>query len=173
MAQKSFLNTVFGDAGEQPAEPKPSFLTLTPRTIQLGHGSEIYQLKNITRIGKYKVLEKQFPIIGIALLALVGLAAVIVSGTGPTIFGLLLLLGAGYGIWSRMQPRTYAFGIEANSGTIRYLYAKDHAFIEEIVKTVTQYIETDQSTGMIINIEDRSINNTGFIGGSVQSGDNT
>lgn len=176
MTQKSLFNAVFGDSGEQPVEPKPSFLTLTPRTIQLGHGSEVFQLRNLTRIGKYKVLEKRFPILGIVFLAIIGLAiiglgALIASGIGPTFFGILILFIAGYGIWSRIQPGTYAFGFETNSGTVRYLYAKDHDFIEKIVDVVTQYIESEQSGGMVINIEDRSIKNTGVIGGNVQSGD--
>lgn len=172
MAQNSFFNAMFGDSGEQPVEPKPSFLTLTPRTIQLGHGSEIFQLKNLTRIGKYKVLEKQFPLFAIAVLGIVGLGLITVSGTVPTLLGLLVLAAAGYGIWSRMRPKTYAFGFETNSGTVRYLYAKDDAFIGQIVSKVTQYIETEQSSGVVINVEDRSIKNTGYIGGNVQSGDN-
>lgn len=172
MSEKSVFSAL-GGSGEQLAEPEPSFLTLTPRTIRLGHGSEVFQLSNVTRIGKYKVLEKQFPALIIAIALIAGLAFLVTTGAVSKLVGVALLLVAGYGLWSRMQPKTFAFGIEASSGTTRYLYTKDEAFIGKMVEVVTKYMEAEQSGGVTINIQDRSITNMpgGVITGGANTGD--
>nr|VFK44049.1 MAG: hypothetical protein BECKSD772F_GA0070984_11651 [Candidatus Kentron sp. SD]VFK49859.1 MAG: hypothetical protein BECKSD772E_GA0070983_12611 [Candidatus Kentron sp. SD] len=179
----STSNVLFGGTAEKPVEEEPSLLTITPRTIHLGYGSEVFQIKNLTRIGKYKIFKKQFPIRLIIILGFVGFIFLILSwlvmlqGAGLFFsFGSLFLSIAGYGVWKRMGLPRHAFCFETNSGTVRYIYVKSskhNYFIDEIVRAVTRYIESEQTSSMVINIEDRSITNTGIIGGNAQSGDNS
>lgn len=173
MTQRNILASTPSDEGQQ-VEPHPTFLTLSPRTIRLGHGSEIFPIHNLTRIGKYKVLEARFPLIGIILLGIIGSTLLAVSAFYSSIpgaaLGAFLLVCAAFGLWHRMRPKTFAFGFETNAGSVRYLYVKDEQFVGRIVEIVGKYIESEQNTGVIINVEDRSINNVGSIGGNAQTG---
>ena len=171
MSQQSNFSSLFNGSNEQSTDPNPTFLTLSPKTIRLGHGSEVFPIKNLTRIGKYKVLEKRFPLLLVIVLSIAGGVSFYSLTNEGMVFGGILLAIAAYGIWKRMQPKTFAFGFETNSGTVRYLYVKDEGFVAKIVDTVTKYIEFDQSSGVVINVEDRSISNVGYIGGNAQTGD--
>jgi hypothetical protein len=164
--KNNLLSAALNTSGEQSVDPAPKFLTITPKTLQLGHGSEIFQIKNLTRVGKYKVIESKFPIILIIIVAMAGLGALVSMSKVGFIFGLLLLAIAAYGVWSRTQPGTFAFGFECNSGATRYLHTKDEQFIDKIVNIVSSYIEAEQTASVQINIEDRSVTNTGIINGA-------
>lgn len=171
MAKRNLLSNAFNESSEQSTDPHPTFLTLTPKTIRLGYGSEVFPLRNITRIGKYKVLEAKFPLFLVIVLALAGLGSLVTFSVPGLLFAVLFLGGAGYGFWQRMQPKTFAFGFETNAGSIRHLHVQDEAFVTKVVEVVTSYIESEQEAGLVINVEDRSIKNVGFIGGHVQTGD--
>jgi hypothetical protein len=166
----TFWEKLFSASNEKPAEEQPSFLTLTPHTIRFGHGSEVFQLRNLSRIGKYRVVETKVPLGAIAVSVVAGFALLLIGGAIPSLLGLGFLAGSGYGIWTWIQPRAYAFGLETDSGTTRYLKVRDEGFIDDIVNKVTEYMETKQTDGWVINIEDRSIHNTGEIG-SIATGD--
>lgn len=171
MKVNSILSAAMNTSGEQSVESEPTFFTVTPNTIRVGHGSEIFQIKNITRIGKYKIAENKFPLILIIICLLAGLGSLATQSGVGVFFGICLLAVAGFGLWSRSRPGTYAFGFECNSGAARYFHTKDEKFIEEIVGVVSQYIESEQAASLQINVVDRSVVNTGIIGGNVQTGD--
>jgi hypothetical protein len=171
MNQFNILAGMLGSSDGEAAEPNVQYFTLTPKTLRYGHGSEVFPLKNIARVGKYKVIETKFPLILIILLLLAGLS-LLFSGHGALIvLGLLCLAGAVFGIINRMKPRKFAFGIEACSGARRYLVSSDEAFIDKVLKVVTSYFEQEQSGGISINFEDRSISVAGDVHGNVSSGD--
>jgi hypothetical protein len=171
MNQFNILAGMLGSSDGEAAEPDVAFFTLTPKTLRYGHGSEVFPLKNIARVGKYKVIETKFPLILIILLLLAGIS-LLFSGHGVLILlGLLCLVGAGFGIVNRMKPRKFAFGIETCSGARRYLVSSDQTFIDKVLNIVTSYFEQDQSVGTYINFEDRSIRVEGDVHGNVSSGD--
>lgn len=164
MKVNSVLSAAMNTNPEQPSEKAPSLLTLTPNTIQLGDKSEIFQLKNVTRVGKYKVLENKFSLALIVILGLGGLGCLVSGVGGIMVVGLILLAIAGFGVWNRMKPGTFAFGFESNSGTTRYLHTKDEKFIDDIIEIVLRYIESEQNAAVQINIDNHSVTNLGYIG---------
>ncbi|MDR3090307.1 MAG: DUF6232 family protein [Desulfobulbaceae bacterium] len=147
---------------EQVIHPRPSFLELTPKTIRLDRGNEIFPISNITKFGKYKVNEPKFPIyfivIAIVIAIVVGIALFFLNNNLIKLAGIISILFAVFCIWKRMRPGTYAFGFETCSGTSRYLYTENTAFIDRIIRRVSKYIESEQSAGVVINIDDHSIN---------------
>lgn len=174
MAKKSIPN-FFGSLGEKSVEPHPTLLTLTPRTIQLGHGSEIFPISNLTRFGKYKVSESKTPLSVILVCFLIGLGALILGVQSPSLIGVIIgvifLLVSAYGIHNRTRASTFAFGFETSSGATRYLYTKKADAIDKFLTTLTDYIESDQNGKIEFNFRDGSVHNYGVIGGNVTTGD--
>ena len=140
------FSSAFGGTEEELVDPSPSFFTLTPRTIRLGHGNEVFPLSNIARVGKYKVTKWQFPLLFIVVAVIFGFGFLLAPGTLLKLLSVIPFAVAAYGIWHRSQPKTFAFGFESNSGTTRFLYTTDENFISQIIEKVTNYIESDQSS---------------------------
>ena len=164
MAGQVNLGSLLSPGGE-PAEAKPTYFTVTPAAIRVGYGSEIFQLRNITRIGKYKVKSNKFgALLGTILVGGPGLlwfgsALVSHAGGGSALGGLVLLGIGGIFLWNFLKPGLFAFGFECNSGASRYFYTTDETFIDKIVQTVSEYMESKQKAGKIINIEQHTIEN--------------
>lgn len=114
-------------------------------------------------------------------MAFAGIALLSTREAIPALIGVVLIGIAIYGLQKRFAPRKYAFGFEMNSGRVVYAYSKDIDFIGRMMNSVTEYIESGREGKMMINIEkqdftytsiaDRSVTNTGTIGGDVTSGD--
>lgn len=147
----------------QLTDPTPSFITLTPATIVLGHGSEVFQLCNITRIGKYRHKSKNGFLLVIAILAglgALGAFQVAVSSfrsNGAAGVGVFLLIISALMFWMFTRPGLFAFGFECSSGAARYVFTPDEKFIDDIVKVVSSYMEDKKSIGVQINIHNRTI----------------
>ena len=167
------INDFLGNYGtykQVPLHSKSRVLELTRYSIHFG--SEIFPINNLSRVGQYKLLEEKFPMFFIIAMFFIGLALLSTGNGWAVILGIISIGGSIYGITKRFVPRKYAFGFEMNSGRVIYAYSEDVDFIGRMMKFVTEYIESDREGGMKINIEDRSITNTGFMGGDVISGDN-
>jgi hypothetical protein len=180
------INDFLGNYGrykQVPLHSKSRVLELTPYSIHFG--SEIFPINNLSRVGQYKLLEEKFPIFLIVLLSLIGLALFSTGDAWAVILGIIPLGIAIYGITKRFVTRKYAFGFEMNSGRVIYAYSEDIDFIGRMMESVTKFIESEDRKGGVVidiitqhitnieNIEDRSITNTGFMGGDVISGDKT
>lgn len=160
----------------QLTDPSPSFITLTPATIVLGHGSEVFQLSNITRVGKYRHKSRNGFLLVIAILTGLGAlgcfqtAMTSFHSNGAAGFGVFLLIISALMFWLFMRPGLFAFGFECSSGSSRYIVTPDAKFIDKIVETVSEYMENKQSFGTQINIDNRTIERS-VIHGSVNQGD--
>lgn len=182
MSAKTEASSLLG-SNDVPAEEKPSLLTLTPATIRLGFEStEIFQLSNITRIGKYKV--KSNKVAYLVWAVLFGIPGIIVlsrgfsSGSEGVLFGSLVLMAiAGYFLWLFNKPGMFAFGFQCSSGTTRYLYTSDEKFIAKVIEVVSSYMEDRQKYTTQVNvdkrtiIDNRAVVNKGEMSGNITVGD--
>ncbi|NJL39107.1 MAG: hypothetical protein HC899_21925 [Leptolyngbyaceae cyanobacterium SM1_4_3] len=113
-------------------------LSITNRTITLG--STIYQVSNITSVGKHPLKTKyifklRFVIICIALIGL-GILLVIAN---PDVILLKWLTGTlaafiGLGIFERfVRPKKYALSIITNAGSAELIASKNQKFLNKIL----------------------------------------
>lgn len=170
MKENNLLSSALRTNSEQPVDPHPRFFTITPKTIRLSGGSEIFPLRNVTRVGKYKIAEKQFPVIAIIFFAGISISGFLIQESAGMAAGVIFAFAAIYGIIKRMKPKTFAFGFECASGASRYLTTTDEKFIDKILLIVSQYMESDQEATLQINVQDRSITNLGTIVGDLKTG---
>ena len=161
------------------SEPDVPFFTITPRTIRFGHGSEVYPLRAVARIGKFRAVRWRMPMLVIAVLVLLSAPMLLSLSIANSAFGLPALIAAGWGLWTRLRPDHFVFGVQISSGGTRFLRSKDEQFIDRVIALVTSYLEESEHAVYQINmenvqitrVEDRSVHNSGAIFGSVQTGD--
>lgn len=150
---------------DTPVEEAPQFLTLTSSTIRLGYGSEVFQLSNITRIGKYKVKSQNaiFILLFILSLGIAGLLFTLAAffGSSPFVAGLIISGIAILLYFQIAKPGMFAFGFECTSGASRYIYTTDEKFIDEVLLTTAAFIENSQKDNMVINFNNKSIVDSG------------
>lgn len=171
------------------AEIKEPFFTFSKKTIRFNHGTVVYPVANLTKIGMYEVKENKMPLFIIIVLLVVAVAIslygwVIAEEKTLTLFGILPFLIAIYGVFQRLKPGRFAFGIKTASGEERYIYSKEKKFISKVVTTLSDSLENpeaDEKYAINIknasidkieatNIVDQSVKNEGFIGGSINTG---
>lgn len=121
-----------------------SQLLINNKTITLG--SRVYQVRNITSIGKYKLRIKYAFKINFIIVCM-GLASISVYVTlsfnwFATVTTILALIG----IVERMfrKPR-YGISIETNAGSSRFIATKDERFIDTVISKMHQILH-DQDT---------------------------
>lgn len=121
-----------------------SQLLVNNKTITLG--KRVYQVRNITSIGKYKLGIKYVFRINFVI-ACIGLGIISVYVTSSfswitTVFAVL----ASIGILERMLRRhRYGISIETNSGNSRFIASKDERFIDTVIGKMHQVLQ-DQDT---------------------------
>jgi hypothetical protein len=123
---------------------KMSQLLINNRTITLG--STIYQIRNITSIGKYKIKPSYFFSIT-AILVCFG-AAILCAQANTSLNRLAAIAGllGVIGILERFLRKTrYGLSLETNASSSRLVVSEDQGFIDTIISKMHQVLQ-DQET---------------------------
>ncbi len=179
----------FTGSFDSSAEIKEPFFTFSKKTIRFDHGTVVYPVANLTKIGMYEIKENKIPlfIIIVLLIVAVGIGLygwVIAEEKALTLFGTPPFLIAIYGVFQRLKPGRFAFGIKTVSGEERYIYSTKKEFISKVVTTLSDSLEnpeTGEKYAINIknasidkieatNIIDQSVKNEGLVGGSITTG---
>jgi hypothetical protein len=151
-------------------EPEYTII-LTQQTLTFR--GQVYQLRNVTHVGKYKLSHKRKYRISIKILIL---AAIVFSafvyalayapitvdwypiGVFSVSIAVLSLAVVAYAIYERFQPRTYMVKLETSAASTELFMSKDEKFIDTLVLAIRDAIEKpDFRTSYVFNIIDRSI----------------
>ncbi|GGA37618.1 DUF6232 family protein [Okeania sp. KiyG1] len=131
---------------------KMSILNVTNNTITLNN--EIYQVRNITAVGKYRIKPNYFFklnfIIICVILSLIGIE-LMKSNPDVKWFTFSVIFLAACGIIERFtKSKRYGIAIETNAGMSKLLISKDKSLINRILNTIAE----------IMNNQDKPANYT-------------
>ncbi len=154
-----------------------STLNVTNNTITLDN--KVYQVRNITSIGKYKIKPNYFFklkfLIICVVLSLLGIAWMINTPDGKWFtfsftFGAIFL--AALGIRERLTAKRYGITIETNAGSTRLLTSNDESLINRIINTIAEIMNNqDKPANYTFNVSDGDIiNQSGSFENGVQVG---
>lgn len=125
-----------------------SNLYITEKTVK--YSGQVYQLHNITQVGKYKVPQRRWStaivaiLIGIGGIAVAGQRGGEPMGAGIIGFALVLLL------WNIFRKRKYLLELETSSGSVELFTSKDESFIDQLISTISEVMERqDEGTNYI------------------------
>lgn len=140
----------------------PGRVEITNRVIDAGH--ESYQIRNITRIGKYEYRPNNagsYKAILIGVISIMGsLFAIYKRGEmgwlWVTLFGVMCVIG---GV-SFIRRKYFGLSIETNSGSANVLQSKDEALIDALVKTIRNIMNNeDIPANYTVNVNKGNIMN--------------
>lgn len=142
------------------SEKEKSNLSITDKTIK--YSGQVYQLSNITQVGKYKVSKRRW-MTGI-IAVLIGAGGVAIAGqrgseeVGIVVIGFAVLLM----LWTVFRKRLYLLRLETSSGSAELFTSKDEKFIDELITTISEVMESQIEGTNIIAYTDKSkiINNS-------------
>jgi hypothetical protein len=138
-----------------------SVLQITERTVK--YSGQVYQLRNITQVGKYRVKQmRRFPAI---VSILIGGAGIAIGsqrggepvGAGMIGFALILLL------WSMIFRKSkFVLMLETSSGSAELFASKNEVFIDQLISTISDVMEQQTEGTNIIAYTDKSkiVNNS-------------
>ncbi len=137
-----------------------SLLYITEKTIK--YSGQVYQLKNITQVGKYKIRQKRWSIafvtilIGVGGIAIMGQRGAEPLGAGIIGFALVLFL------WNVFRKRKFLLRLETSSGNSELFTSKDEPFIDDLIANITEIMELEIEGTNIVAYTDKSkiVNNT-------------
>lgn len=139
-------------------------LSITNRTLTLG--STVYQVSNITSIGKYRikpiyVFKIRF-IVGCGVLSLLGFHFFRIN-SNPTLkwFSIIVVSIFAIGVLERfIKSKKYGLSIETNSGSARLIASKNERLIDDIIsRTVEIMNNKDMPAQYTFNVSDGDIIN--------------
>lgn len=154
-----------------------NYLTITENTIK--YGDNVYQLKNITHVGKYTVNRRRVRNI-IAALILAGIGFFLLSMGVRGDFIQILILGS-WGVaavlllWGIFSFKKYALVVETSSGRTEIFTASKERFVDEIISQISEVMENPQKgTNITYNMEKMEITDESthkYVEGDEVSGD--
>lgn len=146
-------------------------IILTGRTLTFR--GQVYQLRNLTQIGKYKLSRKDKYRISVNILilaAVVFLTCVYVLtyapfaidwypvGVASVSIAIISLAVVAYAIYERFQPPTYMVELETSAASTELFMSKDEKFIDNLILAIRDAIDKpDPQTSYVFNIIDRSM----------------
>lgn len=146
-------------------------LSITNRTITLG--STIYQVSNITSVGKHPLKTKYIFKLRFVIIcsALIGLGMLLVIAN-PDVILLKWLTGTvaafvGLGIFERfVRPKKYVLSIITNAGSAELIASKNQKLLNKIIDKITEIMNhRDVPVSYSFNIaEGDIINQSGSFG---------
>ena len=147
-----------------------SSLLVTNRTITLNN--RVYQIRNITSVGKYVKSPSFFVSMGFIIIG--GFLGILCLGnySEELLFliwiGLILVGIAAIGILERfMKKKKYVLSIETNNGSARLIASENERKIDEIISGINKVMNNqDVPVNMTYNIADGDIINQGDIYGT-------
>lgn len=161
---------------------KPSYLTITKNVIQLG--DQVYQLRNITRVGieevkpkKSNFFENLFKDKGGSKESNNGWLWLFVAGlifafwpiflAIAIILILIMLFGAN-------KPKEYALVLETSSSSKALLISQNESFLRDIIKKINEFMDdlVSSSSYTFDLRQDNSIRVGGDMNGNAVTGDN-
>lgn len=156
---------------------------LTGKTLT--YGGQIYQLSNITYIGKRKLVRTNW------LEIFIWRVLLIVGSIGSCIiylisvpdwyplsllsipFAAIVLVNVTYAIYKKLLIPTYFVKLETSAASTELFMSKDESFIDELIFKIRDSInKPDPKISYIFNTIDKSINTSGgtYVGGNVNTG---
>lgn len=140
-------------------------LSITNKTITLG--STIYQIRNITTVGKYRVKPKYwFPTGFIILSGLLGVIGIYLAAVNRELSFLnwfntvalgLAVLG---GLERTTKTDNYGLSLETSAGSARLITTKDESLIDKIIQRLHEVMNNqDSPANYTFNIADGDIIN--------------
>ncbi|NEO52403.1 MAG: hypothetical protein F6K54_04505 [Okeania sp. SIO3B5] len=139
-----------------------STLNITNNTITLDN--KVYQVRNITSVGKYRIKPNYFFklnfIIICVILSLVGIEWM-KSNPDVKWFTFSIIFVTALGIIERFtKAKRYGITIETNAGSTKLLKSKDESLIDTIINTIAQVMNNqDKPVNYTYNISDGDIVN--------------
>ncbi|MEB3342793.1 DUF6232 family protein [Okeania sp.] len=139
-----------------------STLNITNNTITLAN--KVYQVRNITSVGKYRLKPKfffklNFIFVGV-ILSLIGIEWM---RSNPDVqwFAFSVIFVTGLGIIERFtKGKRYGITIETSAGSAKLLTSKDEGLIDKIIQTITRIMnKQEQAANYTFNISDGDIIN--------------
>lgn len=137
-----------------------SNLYITEKTVK--YSGQVYQLNNITQVGKYKISQRRWStaivaiLIGVGGIAIAGQRGGEPVGAGMIGFALILLL------WNVFRKTKYLLRLETSSGSAELFTSKDESFIDQLISTISEVMERQDEGTNIIAYTDKSkiVNNS-------------
>ncbi|MDE5101914.1 MAG: DUF6232 family protein [Trichodesmium sp. St19_bin2] len=141
-------------------------LNVTNNTITLDN--KVYQVRNITSVGKYRIkptyfFKLSFIFVGVILIAvifsLVGLEWM--KSEPDKFFTFSLIIVTASGIIERfIKAKRYGITIETSAGSTKLLTSKNEGLIDEIINTIAKIMNNqDKSANYTFNVSDGDIIN--------------
>jgi len=128
----------------------------------ISYSGQVWQLRNITRVGKYKVnnpkphkiLDFLKPIGGFFF------GIVLIMNEAPIGF-LVVLLALGYFAFQVYQNKKhkpeFALKIEASSGTAEIFTTHDEEFVDQLVNLISRVMRSEEQKEFQVSIDNRTI----------------
>lgn len=135
-------------------------LSITDKTIK--YGSQVYQLNNITQVGKYKANKKRWLMAFFAVIVGV-FGVVIATQRGGEVVGLaVIFIAVILLLLSVLRKRLYLLRLETSSGSTELFTSKDEAFIDKLITIISEVMESQIEGTNFIAYTDKSkiINNS-------------
>ena len=151
-----------------------STLKVTNSTITLDN--KVYQVRNITSVGKYRIkpnyfFKLKFIIAGV-ILSLLGIEWM-KNNPDVSLFTWSVIILTALGIIERFtKAKRYGISIETSAGSMKLLTSKDEILIDRIINTIAQIMNNqDKAANYTFNISDGDIiNQSGSFENGVQVG---
>ncbi|NEN93093.1 DUF6232 family protein [Okeania sp. SIO2B3] len=151
-----------------------SRLNVTNNTITLDN--KVYQVRNITSVGKYRIkpnyfFKLKFIIVGVVL-SLLGIEWM-KNNPDVSLFTWSVIILTALGIIERFtKAKRYGITIETSAGSTRLLTSKDESLINRIINTITEIMNNqDKPANYTFNVSDGDIiNQSGSFENGVQVG---
>lgn len=148
---------------------KSDLLEITNKTLR--YSGQIFQISNLTNVGKYKLKKKRSFITSILLLpSIAGAIGCVILGirlleggrSDDAAFISFVIAGVLFIIFLLMRKKKniYALGIETNSGSTELFSSKNEEFIDDLVLTIARVMEDqNQEASYTVNIKSAKIQN--------------
>lgn len=141
-------------------EEQPSKLRITDRVIS--YGGQTWAVRNITTISKYKITkENPYNFNRLAKATGVFLLSLFFASVSESIAGLVMMGSLAfivYGIWQNIQNKPkYGLKIVSSAGESELLTSADEEFIDLLVFKITDVIQSDKPSNLMVNVDNRTI----------------
>lgn len=157
---------------QQSNKQTPKFLALTNKTLKVG--SQIYQIRNITHVEIVKLKPKRIVTNkAIIVFLLIGILLKAVEIYNLRFLAYLSFSIASFGILESIRKKvSYGLILETNAAKNILFSSSDREFMQLLNTKIYEVMNNeDVPASYIFNMQDRSVNVGGSVGGDVISGD--
>ena len=129
-------------------------LAITDKTIK--YSGQVYQLKNVTQVAKYRAKRRRW--LGVLLALVIGAGGVALLPVRDGAAAGLLALGFAVTLllWTLLRKRRYLLMLETSSGSAELFTSKNEAFIDDLIATISDVMENQVEGTHFIAYTDKS-----------------